>query len=126
MLFGNVGDNKETLNKAVEFLLKYDDCAECRTIKPVTPYPGAPLYYSAVEKGLLKDCEDFYEYKHTNSDLLTVNYTEMSDNEFHSCMFDANTKLLTNYYNKQMLSSIESAKKLYLDNDTSFRGFRQR
>jgi len=126
MLFGNVGDNKETLNKAVEFLLKYDDCAECRTIKPVTPYPGAPLYYSAVEKGLLKDCEDFYEYKHTNSDLLTVNYTEMSDNEFHSCMFDANTKLLTNYFNKQMLSSIESAKKLYLDNDTSFRGFRQR
>jgi len=110
----------------VEFLLKYDDGSECRTIKPVTPYPGTPLYYTAIEKGLLKDCEDFYEHKHTNSDLLTVNYTEMSDNEFHHCLLYANTKLLTNYCNKQMLSSIESAKKLYLENDTSFRGFRQR
>jgi len=126
MIFGNIGDNKETLNKAVEFLLKYGDGSECRTIKPVTPYPGTPLYYTAIEKGLLKDCEDFYEHKHTNSDLLTVNYTEMSDNEFHHCLLYANTKLLTNYCNKQMLSSIESAKKLYLENDTSFRGFRQR
>jgi len=58
--------------------------------------------------------------------MLTVNYTELNDDEFHRCLLNANTKLLTNYYNKQMLSSIESAKKLYLENDTSFRGFRQR
>jgi len=126
MIFGNIGDNKETLNKAVEFLLKYDDCAELRTIKPVTPYPGSPLYYTAIDNGFIKDCEDFYENKHTNSDLLTVNYTEMSDNEFHCCLLDANTKLITNYYNNQMLSSIESARKLYLEKDSDFRGFRQR
>ncbi len=126
MLFGNVGDNKETLSKAVEFLLKYDDGAELRTIKPVSPYPGSPLYYTAIEKGRIKDCEDFYENKHLNSDLLTVNFTELNNDEFHRCMLDANTKLLANYYNNQMLSSIESAKKLYLENDTGFRGFRQR
>jgi len=126
MLFGNIGDAKHTLNKAVEFLLKYDDEAQLRTIKPVTPYPGSPLYDTAIERGLIKDCEDFYENKHLNSDLLTVNFTELNNDEFHRCMLDANTKLLANYYNNQMLSSIESAKKLYLENDTGFRGFRQR
>ena len=56
-----------------------------RTIRPVTPYPGSPLYYYAIEKGLLKDCEDFYEKKHLNSDLLSINFTELTDNEFHHC-----------------------------------------
>ena len=126
MIFGNIGDNKETLNKAVEFLLKYDDCAELRTIKPVTPYPGSPLYYEAIDKGLIKDCEDFYENKHLNSDMLTVNYTELNDDEFHRCLFEANKKLLTNYYNKQLSTSVEQARKLYIDKDSSFRGFRQR
>ena len=126
MIFGNIGDNKETLNKAVEFLLKYDDCAELRTIKPVTPYPGSPLYYAAIDKGLIKDCEDFYENKHLNSDMLTVNYTELNDDEFHRCLFDANKELLTNYYNRQLSTSVEHARKLYIDKDSSFRGFRQR
>jgi len=126
MIFGNIGDNKETLNKALEFLLKYDDCAELRTIKPVTPYPGSPLYYAAIDKGLIKDCEDFYENKHLNSDMLTVNYTELNDDEFHRCLFDANKKLLTNYYNHQLSTSVEQARKLYIDKDSSFRGFRQR
>ena len=126
MIFGNIGDNKETLNKAVEFLLKYDDCTELRTIKPVTPYPGSPLYYAAIDKGLIKDCEDFYENKHLNSDMLTVNYTELNDDEFHRCLFEANKKLLTNYYNKQLSTSVEQARKLYIDKDSSFRGFRQR
>src|SRR3990170_562092 len=83
ILFGNIGDNKETLNKGVEFLLKYDDGAQLRTIRPVTPYPGSPLYYYAMEKDLLRDCEDFYENKHVNSDLVAINFTDLSDDEFH-------------------------------------------
>ena len=47
IIFGNIGDNRETLRKGVEFLLKYDDGAQFRTIRPVTPYPGSPLYYHA-------------------------------------------------------------------------------
>ena len=57
----NKGDNKETIKKAVDFLLKYDDFAQKRTIRPVT-YPGSPLYYDAIEMGSLdKDnpAEDF-------------------------------------------------------------------
>jgi len=126
ILFGNIGDNKETLNKGVEFLLNYDDGAQLRTIKPVTPYPGSPLYYYAIKKGLIKDCEDFYKNRHTNSDLLTVNFTNLSDEEFHKCLFEANSRLLKNYYNNQLFHVLDSARKLYLENDTGFRGFRQR
>ena len=42
-IFGNKGDNKKTMKKAVDFLVKYDDFAQKRTIRPVTPYPGSPL-----------------------------------------------------------------------------------
>jgi radical SAM superfamily enzyme YgiQ (UPF0313 family) len=124
ILFGNIGDNQESLNKGVEMLLKYDDGTQMRTIRPVTPYPGSPLYYYAIEKGLLKDCKDFYENKHTNSDLLTVNFTEMSDQEFHQCLSEANSRLIKNYYKKQLNSLLEQTSGLYLQKDATFRGFR--
>ncbi len=126
IIFGNIGDNKKVLNKSVEFLLKYDDGAQLRTIKPVTPYPGSPLYDRAIEKGLIVDCEDFYENKHVNSDLPTVNFTELDDDEFLRCLYEANSSILRNYFNKQFHSYDEQAKKLYFEKDTGFRGFRQR
>jgi anaerobic magnesium-protoporphyrin IX monomethyl ester cyclase len=125
IIFGNIGETAETLQKGVDFLLKYDDHAQLRTIRPVTPYPGSPLYYYAIEKGMLKDCADFYENKHTNSDLLSVNFTDLSDDEFHRVLFEANKTLLENYYKHQVEKSIETARKLYLEKDASFRGFRQ-
>jgi len=124
IIFGNIGDNRNTLNKGVELLLEYDNGAQLRTIRPVTPYPGSPLYYYAIEKGLLKDCEDFYEKKHTNSDLLTVNFTELSDDEFYECMLEANTRLLKNYHQNKLTSSLEQTKNLYNNKDAGFRGFR--
>jgi anaerobic magnesium-protoporphyrin IX monomethyl ester cyclase len=124
IIFGNIGDNKVTLEKGVEFLLKYDDGAQQRTIRPVTPYPGSPLYYDAIKKGLLKDIEDFYERKHINSDLLSVNFTSLPDDVFHQCLFDANSRLLENYYIKHRDMDVMRMKKLYFDKDASFRGFR--
>lgn len=124
IIFGNIGDNRETLNKGVDFLLQYDNCAQMRTIRPVTPYPGSELYYYAQEKDLLKDCEDFYEHKHVNSDLLTVNFTELSDDEFHRCLLEANIKLIKNYFEKECADVIKASQKLYLEKDASFRGFR--
>ena len=125
IIFGNIGDNRESLRKGVEFLLKYDDGAQMRTIRPVTPYPGSPLYYDAIKKGLIKDCEDFYENKHMNSDLLSVNFTDMSDGEFYKSLLEANTKLITNYFKKKLCATIKQAKKVYLNRDADFRGFRQ-
>jgi len=124
IIFGNIGDTKETLQKGVDFLLKYDDCAQLRTIRPVTPYPGSPLFESAVEMGLVMDCEDFYENKHVNSDLVSINFTNMSDKEFHNNLYEANNILITNYFSKRCALVLNDAKELYLDNDTNFRGFR--
>lgn len=124
IIFGNLGDNKETLDKGVELLLKYDDGAQLRTIRPVTPYPGSPLYYYALEKGLLKDVADFYENRHVNSDLLSVNFTGLSDEQFHQCLFEANKKLIKNYFKNREISLIIQAEELYLKKDAAFRGFR--
>ena len=125
IIFGNIGENRETLNRGVEFLLKYDDGAQMRTIRPVTPYPGSPLYYYAIEKGLAKNCEDFYENKHVNSDLLSVNFTELSDDEFHECLLEANSRLIDNYFSKKRITVIDQATRLYRGKDAGFRGFRQ-
>jgi len=125
IIFGNIGENRETLMKGVEFLLKYDDGAQMRTIRPVTPYPGSPLYYYAIEKGFLKDCEDFYENKHMNSDLMAINFTDMTDDEFYHCLFEANSILIKNYFEKKKASYIRQMDKLYHNKDKTFRGFRQ-
>lgn len=124
IIFGNIGENRETLQKGVDFLLKYDDHAHLRTIRPVTPYPGSPLYYYAIEKGLLKDVEDFYENKHLNSDLLAINFTDLTDEEFHRALLNANTILMKHYYGNKLKDSIKSAEELYLNRNVNFRGFR--
>lgn len=125
IIFGNIGDSEQTLNKGVEFLLKYDDGAQMRTIRPVTPYPGSHLYYHAIKSGLLKDAEDFYENKHINSDLLAVNFTDIDDDKFHKCLLKANSKLVNNYFIKKTGVIIKEAEKLYLKKDAGFQGFRR-
>lgn len=124
IIFGNLGDNQRTLDKAVDFLIKYDDGAQLRTIRPVTPYPGSPLYYHAIKHGLLKDCADFYENKHVNSDLLAVNFTEMSDKAFHNALYAANRRLITNYFRNKSQGAVAEARRLYKDLNVNFRGFR--
>ncbi len=124
IIFGNIGENRDTLRKGVEFLLKYDDGAQMRTIRPVTPYPGSPLYYHAIEHGLLRDVADFYENKHTNSDLLAVNFTELSDDEYYEALTEANIILLENYFTKKRAAMRQQVEHLYRTRDASFRGFR--
>ncbi len=126
IIFGHICDTKETLQKGVDFLLKYDDeLSQMRTIRPVTPYPGSPLYYHAIEKGLLKDVKDFYENKHTNSDLVAINFTDMTNKEFHQCLMEANVTLIENYYKNLLSSTLKQTRELYLKENASFRGFRR-
>ncbi|MBC3888247.1 radical SAM protein [Acetobacterium paludosum] len=124
IIFGNLKENRAVIEKDVEFLLKYDDHAQLRTIRPVTPYPGTDLYNLAIEKGLIKDIEDFYENKHRNSDLLTCNLTDMTDDEFYECLFWANSMLLNNYINNIKERNSEILENLYHKKDSNFRGFR--
>ncbi len=126
-IFGNKGDDKKTMKKMVDFIIKYDDFAQKRTIRPVTPYPGSPLYYDAIEMGLLdknNPAEDFYENKHLNSDLICCNFTKLSDEEYYECLRWANSILMKNYYNKQRDSTEAQIKYLYETRDVTFRGFR--
>jgi len=127
IIWGNIGENLDTLKKSADFLLKNDDCRQLRTIRPVTPYPGSPLYYYAIKEGLLdkqQPAKDFYENKHINSDLLAVNFTSLSDHEFHKALYLENKRLIRNYHEKQISLWDEQCRELYFNRDVSFRGFR--
>jgi len=124
IIFGNIGEDEATLKSGVDFLLKYDDGAQLRTIRPVTPYPGSDLYTYAIKNGLIKDTADFYENKHLNSDLLTVNFTKLSDEEYYKALFEANKKLIENYFENKKKQLIKTTEKLYFEKDAAFRGFR--
>ena len=93
----------ELLDRACE----HDEGRQRRTIRPVTPYPGSPLFYTAIEKGLVNDARDFYEVKHLNSDLLAVNFTALTDQEFHNALLWANKVLLEDFHKKQLNFEVE-------------------
>jgi radical SAM superfamily enzyme YgiQ (UPF0313 family) len=124
IIWGNIGDNAETLRKGVEFIRRYSTYAQLRTIRPVTPYPGSPLYYHAIKSGLLDGPEDFYERKHVNSDLISVNLTELSDDECYRLLHAANKALIEDYLDAERRDYMEVLTKLYVGRDASFRGFR--
>ncbi len=124
IIWGNIGDTKETLMKGVDLLLKYPNDNRMRTIRPVTPYPGTELYNIAIQKGLLKGVEDFYENKHTNSDLLSINFTKYTDKDFHELLYQANSRLIDTHFERQKIEVKKQAHNLYHKENTNFRGFR--
>lgn len=124
IIYGNINEPIETIDDDVEFLLKYDDHAQLRTIRPVTPYPGTELFQYAIEHGLLRDTADFYESKHTNSDLLAVNFTKYSDDEVHQKLYEANMRLIKRYLEVQAAGYEKTCKDLYFRKNAAFRGFR--
>jgi radical SAM superfamily enzyme YgiQ (UPF0313 family) len=123
IIFGNLGDTRQTLRKSLDFLRKYNDYGQLRVIRPVTPYPGSPLYDFSLKKGLLKGPADFYE-KHKNLELPTVNFTEIPDDEFINLMFAANKEIINDYHEHMKKVNIESFRKAYHEKDYSFRGAR--
>jgi radical SAM superfamily enzyme YgiQ (UPF0313 family) len=124
LIWGNIGDSESSLRKSVDFILSHTDYSQMRTIRPVTPYPGSELYYDAIKEGKLKDIKDFYENKHKNSDLLSVNFTNLTDEQFYTYLFSANKTLIKDYLDHQFQGYIDVMRKIYNDRDASFRGFR--
>lgn len=123
IIFGNIGDTRESLRKSMDFLKRYNNYSQLRVIRPVTPYPGSPLYYYALEKGLLKGPADFYE-KHKNLELLTVNFTNIPDDEFHQLLMRENEQVINDYYEFQKQKYIHIFKSVYFDNNVEYRGAR--
>ncbi len=125
LLWGFPENDESDLRKEVEFLKKYDPCHELRTIRPVTPYPGCCLFQKAIELGLVKDAEDFYERLHKNSDLISVNFMSIPTEEAHIMLGQANAELIRNYYERKQTKSFDQVRNLYWHGDISFRGFRE-
>jgi len=124
LLWGFPENTVEDLYEQVDFLEKYDPCHELRTIRPVTPYPGCPLFEKAVNDGLVKDAEDFYENKHVNSDLISVNFMDCTTEEAHKMLNWANFQLMQNFADKRMDENAKKCTSLYIDGNTNFRGWR--
>lgn len=125
IIYGNIDEPLSAIDDAVEFLLKYDDHAQLRTIRPVTPYPGCELFDVAKERGLIEDIEDFYENKHVNSELLAVNFTKHTDEEIYAALHKANTTLINRYIENTKEKMHKTCSSIYVERDTNFRGFRQ-
>lgn len=123
IIFGNLGDTRESLQKSMDLLKKYNDYGQLRVIRPVTPYPGSPLYDIAIKRGLLTGPEDFYK-KHKNVELLSVNFTDIPDNEFHILLYEKNKEVIGDYYNHIMDETIEAFHDVYFKGAVNFRGGR--
>ena len=121
VIWGNIGDNEETLIKGRDFLIKYNTPLQIRTIKPVTPYPGTKLFEIAKERGLLKDATDFYE-RYLNTDRFTVNFTNLPEEKCYELLFEANKAVTLAYYDQSAKRAIEGFRKCYFEKDTNFRG----
>lgn len=124
IIYGNINEPLSAIDDAVEFLLKYDDHAQRRTIRPVTPYPGCELFNIAVQQGKVKNVEEFYEKLHTNSDLLSINFTQNTYDEIYEALYKANKTLLTAYNNYHSSMYDKICYDLYMNKNVNFRGFR--
>ena len=113
----------------LHFLKKYNSYKELRTIRPITPYPGCPMYHEAIEKGMLSGPDDFYN-KFKNSDLLTVNFTRLTGKQFYDLLYHANYDLIWDHQRHSDMPSTEAHnmtrafKALYCGGETDFRGAR--
>ena len=116
-MFGNIGETPKSIRETVEILIEHSP-REYRTVRPVTPYPGSPLYQYALDKGLLKDHEHFFQLSR-NPDEMTVNFTEMDNETYHRTMYDANNQLIDSYYEAKKQADKDSFKNLYFGGDDS-------
>ena len=123
IIFGNLGDTADTLRKSLDFLHKYNDYTQLRAIRPVTPYPGSPLYNHAIANGMLTGPEDFFN-KHVNLELPTVNFTDLSDDEFIKLLYSANEEIIDKYYEHIKELDKEAFRKVYFEKNFNFRGVR--
>ncbi len=130
LIWGLPGDNEKTLRRNAEFIKRYNLYDYVRTIRPVTPFPGSPLYYDALEKGLLKGPDDFFD-RFRNTDLYVVNFMGMPEKDIYQALYEVNKDLILDHFqhtNNDMDTAnelIEGFYNLYFKNEFAFRGARR-
>lgn len=123
ILWGMPGDTPDSLRAGVKFIQEFDSGVNVRTIRPPTPYPGCELYEQAIKEGKLQGPEDFYN-RFNNSDRLTVNFTNLSDEEFYMNLWSANCNLLHWGADRKATAICDQFYNVYFKNDYKFRGAR--
>jgi len=78
LMIGNVGETVETVQESVEFAKKAD---RAPVLFITTPYPGTELYEFGKSKGLIQDDLKLIESYSEQATTLTVNFSNMSDEE---------------------------------------------
>lgn len=76
-IIGMYGETRDSVKRTVEF------CREADITAPmlfVTPYPGTAIFSMALERGLIKDVEEFLMRMNAADELL-VNLTDFTDSE---------------------------------------------
>jgi anaerobic magnesium-protoporphyrin IX monomethyl ester cyclase len=130
MIWGMPGDSLETMRGNAEFIKRFNQYDQIRTIRPVTPYPGSPLFHQAVANSQLSGPEDFYA-KFTDSDLYMVNFVGIPEDEIYETLFEVNQDLILDHF-RNTSQDMEAAEDLiqrfhdlYFSGAMEFRGPRQ-
>ncbi len=129
-IWGIPGDDLDTLRANAAFIKQFNTYDQVRTIRPVTAYPGCDLYYTAIERGLLKGPEDFFD-RFKNSDLISVNFTGIPDEKVYEALYEVNRDLIYDHF-KHTSGDLEEAEHisesfrlLYTGKLDKFRGARK-
>lgn len=100
-MVGNLGETEESMRKTFQLLkqLAWGDF-QWRFPFFCTPFPGTEIYQYALDKGLIRNDEDFYQ-KYKSFYTLSVNLTEIPDEDFLR-LFSELFVDLEAYYYKQL------------------------
>ena len=80
-IFGDPDETPETVRETLDFNRKYRDY--CIHLDVLLAYPGTPMYFDALEKGLVEDRIEFFETGH-NEHGEPVNVTSMTEDDFYA------------------------------------------
>jgi len=130
VIWGMPGDNEKTLRDNAGFIKKYNQYDQIRTIRPVTPYPGSPLFYQAIAEGKLKNEAEFFD-RFRNSDRYMVNFMEMDEDKIYKLLLEVNTDLILDHFNNvggdlsEAYDMISELKSVYENPNYIYTGVRQ-
>jgi anaerobic magnesium-protoporphyrin IX monomethyl ester cyclase len=97
MIWGMPGDTLDSLRQNAEFIKRFNMYDQIRTIRPVSPYPGSPLYFQAMRAGKLTGPDDFFE-KFKNSDLYMVNFIGVPEQDIYETLYEVNRDLVYDHF----------------------------
>lgn len=80
-IFGDPAESPQTVRETLDFNRKYRDY--CIHLDVLLAYPGTPMYFDALERGLVADRIEFFETGH-NEHGEPLNVTSMSEDDYYA------------------------------------------